>query len=112
VTQALLVQLVQAVVSLVLKQQVQQLLAQVVELVQTRQQVLPVQVLREQKQLHLQCRLIQDEHRQEQLYQLQHQLQEEFQQLVKEFQYQPCQLKLLEVLHQLQLNLQHFLANV
>jgi hypothetical protein len=88
---ALLVQLAQVVVSLVLKQQVQQLLAQVVELVQTRQQVLPVQVLLEQKPLHLPRRLIQDVHRLEQLYQLQHQLQEEFQQLVKEFQYQPCQ---------------------
>ena len=44
-------QQVQAVVSLVLKQPVQQLLVQVVELVQTRQQVLPVQVLLEQKQL-------------------------------------------------------------
>jgi hypothetical protein len=43
------------------------------------------------KLLRQQLRLIQDVHQLEQLYQLQHRLQEEFQQLVKEFLYQPCQ---------------------
>jgi predicted nucleic acid-binding protein len=48
-------------------------------------------VLLEQKRLRQQLRLIQDVLPLQQLYQLRHQLQEEFQQLVKGFQYQPCQ---------------------
>jgi uncharacterized membrane protein (GlpM family) len=88
------VQQVQVVASLVLKQPVQQLLVQVVALVQTRQRVSLaglVPVPPEWKSLLRTHRLIQDEHQLEQLYRQQHQLQVEFQQLVKEFQYQPCQ---------------------
>jgi hypothetical protein len=48
-------------------------------------------VLLEQKRLRQQLRLIQDVLPLQQSYQLRHQLQEEFQQLVKEFLYQPCQ---------------------
>jgi hypothetical protein len=92
---------------LVVESQAQRLLVQVVELVPTRQQVQLVQVLLEQKQLHRKRRLIQDVHRREQLYRQQHQSQEEFQQLAKEFLCQPCQLKLLVVLHQLRLNHPH-----
>jgi hypothetical protein len=51
--------------------------------------VLVVELL-EQKQIRTH-RLIQDVLPLQQLYQLQRQSQEEFQQLVKEFQYQPCQ---------------------
>jgi hypothetical protein len=45
----------------------------------------------EQKSLRRTLQSIQDVHQLEQLYQLQHRLQEEFQLLVKEFLYQPCQ---------------------
>jgi hypothetical protein len=82
----------QAVVLLALELLVQQQRVQAVELAQKRQlQVQQVVESPEQRPLHLQHRSIQDAHRLEQLYQLRHQLQEEFQQLVKEFQYQPCQ---------------------
>jgi hypothetical protein len=59
-------------------------------LVQQRQ-VLQVPVLLEQKQLRQQNQLTLDVRQLEQLYLLQHRLQEVFQQLVKESQYQPCQ---------------------
>jgi type I site-specific restriction endonuclease len=69
---------------------VQQQLVLVVEL-QVLQQLVLVVVSLEQKPIRQQLRLIQDVLPLQQSYQLRHQLQEEFQQLVKEFQYQPCQ---------------------
>jgi hypothetical protein len=54
-----------------------------------RPQLVLAVVLLEQKQLRTH-RLIQDVLLLQQLYQLRHQLQEEFRQPVKEFQYQPC----------------------
>jgi hypothetical protein len=77
-------QLVQEEVSLVR----QQLVLVVVSLV--RQQLVLVVALLEQKQLRTH-RLIQDVLPLQPLYQLRHQLQAEFQQLVKEFLCQPCQ---------------------
>jgi hypothetical protein len=65
-------------------------LVELVELVQKRQLVQLVQVLLERKPLHRQHRSMQVAHPPEQLYRLQHQLQEEFLQQVKEFQCQPC----------------------
>jgi hypothetical protein len=65
-------------------------LVELVELVQKRQLVQLVQVLLERKPLHRQHRSMQVAHPPEQLYRLQHQLQEVFLQQVKEFQYQPC----------------------
>jgi hypothetical protein len=56
-----------------------------------RTQLVLVVVSLEQQPLRQQFRLIQDVLPLQQLYQLQRQSQEEFQQLVKEFQYQPCQ---------------------
>jgi hypothetical protein len=50
-----------------------------------------VVVLLEQEQLRQLFRLIQDVLPLQQLYQLRHRSQEEFQQQVKEFPYQPCQ---------------------
>jgi hypothetical protein len=98
---------VQVVVLPVQQQQVQQQQVQEMELVQPRRLVQVLLVLQEQKPLHRQHRLIQDAHRLEQLYQLQHRSQEVFLQQGKESLYQLCPLKLLVGLHQLQLNLQH-----
>jgi hypothetical protein len=67
-----------------------QLVQAVVLLVRT-QLVLQVPVLPAQKPLRRTLQSIQDVHQLEQLYLLQHRLQEEFPQLVKEFLYQPCQ---------------------
>jgi hypothetical protein len=108
-----LVPLVMEVVLLVLQVQAQRLL-QLVELEpvppewKSLARTPQVQVLQLRR---LQIRLVQDEHQLEQLYQLQHQLLGEFLQLVKEFQYQLCQLKLPEVLHLRQQSHQHFLTN-
>jgi hypothetical protein len=82
-------QLVQVVVSGQTQLLVRTQLVQVVALLVRTQLVLAV-VLLEQKQLRTH-RLIQDVRPLQQLYQLRHQLQEVFPQLVKEFQYQPCQ---------------------
>jgi hypothetical protein len=59
------------------------------------------------QQPNLKCQLIQVAHQLQQLYLLGHQLLEESRQLVMEFQYQLCQLKLREAPHLLQLNLLH-----
>jgi hypothetical protein len=87
-----------------------QLVTEVVSLV--RQQLVQVVELQVQRRLRQRFQLIQDALPLQLLYQLQHQLLEVFRQLVKEFQCQLCQLKLLVVLHRLLLSLQHFLTNV
>jgi hypothetical protein len=70
-------------------------LARTLQLVQVvvllvRTQLVQLVVSLEQKPLRQPFRSSQDVLPLPQLYQLQHQLQEEFRQLVKEFQYQPC----------------------
>jgi hypothetical protein len=88
-------QLVQVVVSvqtqLLVRQRLVRIQLELVVVLQVLQQLELVVVSLEPKPLRQPFRLSQDVLLLQQLYQLRHQLQEVFQQLVKEFQYQPCQ---------------------